>query len=81
MSIILLSFVFWEIVDFIWEENSAPYKRAIIKTPEEPRLTPLMVILPIKSPKKMHTNEENIKNDIPLIKMNPERISIFFKNF
>lgn len=36
-----------------------------------------MVILPNKSPKKMQTNVENIKNGIPWTKINPERIFIF----
>ena len=56
---------FCEIVDFICEENIAPYKRAIINTPEEPRLIPLIVILPNKKPTKMQIKAENIKKGIP----------------
>ena len=77
ISIFFPSFVAWDIVDLIWEEKSDPYKRAIIKTPEEPRLTPLILILPSKRPKKMQTNVENIKKGIPLINMKPERMFIF----
>ena len=72
-------FIFCDIVDLIWEEKIAPYINAIINTPDEPKLIPFIVILPNKNPKKMQTNVENIKKDIPFIMITPEKIFIFYK--
>ncbi len=50
-----------------------------MNTPDEPKLTPFIVILPNNRPRKMQAKTENIRNGIPWIKITPAKIFIFYK--
>lgn len=51
----------------------------MMNTPEDPKLTPFIVILPNNRPRKMQAKTENIKNGTPCIKITPPNIFILYK--